>query len=124
MKLNNYDKTAKHVVWHELEVWPAYAALSGFAPGTSHGFSYYLLSRNAATSGLSIEREAQTRTQPSTVALCSGTLEEVRNEILRKRQAGRLPGTKGHLLKDWWSKHKSWPYPTVSPTVSISLRAC
>lgn len=45
--------------------------------------------------------------------LCSETLAEVHKEILRKRQAGRLPGDQGHLLKDWWRRHESWPYPTV-----------
>ncbi|GAQ82628.1 homeobox protein [Klebsormidium nitens] len=44
----------------------------------------------------------------------SETLAEVHKEILRKRQAGRLPGDQGHLLKDWWRRHESWPYPTVS----------
>jgi hypothetical protein len=46
--------------------------------------------------------------------VCSETLAEVRNEIWRKRRAGRLPGSGGHLLKEWWSSHDNWPYPTVS----------
>ena len=37
----------------------------------------------------------------------------VREEILRKRRAGKLPPTTTHVLKTWWHSHIQWPYPTV-----------
>ncbi|XP_017983426.1 PREDICTED: homeobox protein knotted-1-like 3 [Theobroma cacao] len=36
----------------------------------------------------------------------------VREEILRKRRAGKLPGDTTSLLKAWWQSHSKWPYPT------------
>ncbi|KAF5800716.1 putative transcription factor Homeodomain-TALE-KNOX family [Helianthus annuus] len=39
-------------------------------------------------------------------------IEDVREEILRKRRAGKLPGDTTSVLKDWWEQHKKWPYPT------------
>ncbi|MCO5599316.1 hypothetical protein L7F22_053417 [Adiantum nelumboides] len=39
-------------------------------------------------------------------------LKEVRDEILRKRRAGKLPDDTTHVLKDWWLSHSDWPYPT------------
>lgn len=39
---------------------------------------------------------------------------DVREEILRKRRAGKLPGDTTSLLKAWWQSHSKWPYPTVS----------
>ncbi|KAL7597030.1 hypothetical protein Lser_V15G27704 [Lactuca serriola] len=39
-------------------------------------------------------------------------IEDVREEILRKRRAGKLPGDTTHVLKDWWQQHSKWPYPT------------
>lgn len=39
-------------------------------------------------------------------------LKDVREEILRKRRAGKLPGDTTNILKDWWNTHAKWPYPT------------
>ncbi|KAI5065018.1 hypothetical protein GOP47_0019713 [Adiantum capillus-veneris] len=41
-------------------------------------------------------------------------LKEVRDEILRKRRAGKLPEDTTHQLKDWWLSHSHWPYPTLN----------
>lgn len=41
-------------------------------------------------------------------------IEDVREEILRKRRAGKLPGDTTTVLKNWWQQHSKWPYPTVS----------
>jgi len=41
-------------------------------------------------------------------------IEDVREEILRKRRAGKLPGDTTSILKEWWQQHSKWPYPTVS----------
>jgi hypothetical protein len=41
-------------------------------------------------------------------------IEDVREEILRKRRAGKLPGDTTSILKQWWQQHSKWPYPTVS----------
>ena len=41
-------------------------------------------------------------------------IEDVREEILRKRRAGKLPGDTTSVLKNWWQQHAKWPYPTVS----------
>eukprot|EP00250_Pteridium_aquilinum_P008138 c17706_g2_i1 orf=296-1429(+) len=35
----------------------------------------------------------------------------MREEIVRKRQAGKLPGDTT-ALKKWWNAHSRWPYPT------------
>lgn len=40
-------------------------------------------------------------------------IEDVREEILRKRRAGKLPGDTTSVLKAWWQQHSKWPYPTV-----------
>ncbi|KAJ1385893.1 hypothetical protein SESBI_41297 [Sesbania bispinosa] len=37
---------------------------------------------------------------------------DIREEILRKRRAGKLPGDTTSLLKAWWQAHSKWPYPT------------
>lgn len=37
---------------------------------------------------------------------------DVREEILRKRRAGKLPGDTTSRLKAWWQSHSKWPYPT------------
>ncbi|KAH7427140.1 hypothetical protein KP509_10G031700 [Ceratopteris richardii] len=37
---------------------------------------------------------------------------DVREEILRKRRAGKLPPETTALLKKWWNAHSKWPYPT------------
>ncbi|PON51250.1 Knotted-like homeobox transcription factor [Trema orientale] len=37
---------------------------------------------------------------------------DIREEILRKRKAGKLPGGTTSLLKAWWQSHSKWPYPT------------
>ncbi|KAK4274470.1 hypothetical protein QN277_017682 [Acacia crassicarpa] len=37
---------------------------------------------------------------------------DVREEILRKRRAGKLPGDTTSVLKAWWQAHSKWPYPT------------
>ncbi|XP_051137710.1 homeobox protein HD1-like [Andrographis paniculata] len=39
-------------------------------------------------------------------------IEDVREEILRKRRAGKLPGNTTCVLKNWWQQHSKWPYPT------------
>ncbi|ONL93141.1 knotted related homeobox1 [Zea mays] len=39
-------------------------------------------------------------------------IEDVREEILRKRRAGKLPGDTTSILKQWWQEHSKWPYPT------------
>ncbi|KAL4189484.1 hypothetical protein AMTRI_Chr08g207360 [Amborella trichopoda] len=39
-------------------------------------------------------------------------LEKVRDEILRKRKAGKLPNDMTSVLKNWWQQHSRWPYPT------------
>ncbi|RRT50341.1 hypothetical protein B296_00016762 [Ensete ventricosum] len=38
---------------------------------------------------------------------------DIREEILRKRRAGKLPGNSTSTLKTWWQSHSKWPYPTV-----------
>ncbi|KAH1192968.1 Homeobox protein knotted-1-like 3 [Glycine max] len=35
----------------------------------------------------------------------------IREEILRKRRAGKLPGDTTSVLKAWWQSHSKWPYP-------------
>ena len=45
----------------------------------------------------------------------------MREEILRKRRAGKLPGDTTSVLKNWWQKHSKWPYPTVSSQFAHSL---
>ncbi|KAA3490436.1 homeobox protein knotted-1-like 3 [Gossypium australe] len=37
---------------------------------------------------------------------------DIREEILRKRRAGKLPGDTTSFLKAWWQSHSKWPYPT------------
>lgn len=37
---------------------------------------------------------------------------DVREEIMRKRRAGKLPGDTTSVLKQWWQQHSKWPYPT------------
>ncbi|XP_073151393.1 homeobox protein knotted-1-like LET12 isoform X1 [Henckelia pumila] len=37
---------------------------------------------------------------------------DIREEILRKRRAGKLPGGTTSVLKAWWQSHSKWPYPT------------
>ncbi|XP_006659277.2 homeobox protein knotted-1-like 13 isoform X2 [Oryza brachyantha] len=37
---------------------------------------------------------------------------DIREEILRKRRAGKLPGDTTSTLKAWWQSHAKWPYPT------------
>ncbi|KAL8054517.1 hypothetical protein ABFX02_05G141700 [Erythranthe guttata] len=39
-------------------------------------------------------------------------LVDIREEILRKRRAGKLPGDTTSVLKAWWQSHSKWPYPT------------
>ncbi|RZC46763.1 hypothetical protein C5167_039715 [Papaver somniferum] len=39
-------------------------------------------------------------------------IEDVREEILRKRRAGKLPGDTTSVLKNWWKQHAKWPYLT------------
>ncbi|GJN12773.1 hypothetical protein PR202_ga31082 [Eleusine coracana subsp. coracana] len=38
---------------------------------------------------------------------------DIREEILRKRRAGKLPGDTTSTLKAWWQSHSKWPYPTI-----------
>ncbi|KAF8058141.1 hypothetical protein N665_1250s0004 [Sinapis alba] len=37
---------------------------------------------------------------------------DIREEIMRKRRAGKLPGDTTSVLKEWWRTHSKWPYPT------------
>ncbi|PKU69665.1 Homeobox protein knotted-1-like 3 [Dendrobium catenatum] len=37
---------------------------------------------------------------------------DIREEIQRKRRAGKLPGDTTSTLKEWWQSHSKWPYPT------------
>ncbi|CAH8360715.1 unnamed protein product [Eruca vesicaria subsp. sativa] len=37
---------------------------------------------------------------------------DIREEIMRKRRAGKLPGDTTSVLKEWWRIHSKWPYPT------------
>ncbi|KAH0888039.1 hypothetical protein HID58_050468 [Brassica napus] len=46
---------------------------------------------------------------------------DIREEILRKRRAGKLPGDTTSVLKAWWQSHSKWPYPTVSPYPTSSI---
>ncbi|KVH90017.1 homeobox protein knotted-1-like 7 [Cynara cardunculus var. scolymus] len=46
-------------------------------------------------------------------------IEDVREEILRKRRAGKLPGDTTSVLKDWWQQHSKWPYPTEDDKVKL-----
>ena len=46
---------------------------------------------------------------------------DIREEILRKRRAGKLPGDSTSVLKAWWQSHSKWPYPTVSPYPTSSI---
>ncbi|XVF51575.1 hypothetical protein PTKIN_Ptkin04bG0195800 [Pterospermum kingtungense] len=46
-------------------------------------------------------------------------IEDVREEILRKRRAGKLPGDTTTVLKDWWLQHSKWPYPTEDDKVKL-----
>ncbi|AQK69106.1 knotted related homeobox6 [Zea mays] len=39
-------------------------------------------------------------------------LVDIREEIMRKRRAGKLPGDTASVLKAWWQAHSKWPYPT------------
>eukprot|EP00252_Welwitschia_mirabilis_P002438 TRINITY_DN1238_c0_g1_i2.p1 TRINITY_DN1238_c0_g1~~TRINITY_DN1238_c0_g1_i2.p1 ORF type:complete len:208 (+),score=49.36 TRINITY_DN1238_c0_g1_i2:1229-1852(+) len=39
-------------------------------------------------------------------------IHDIREEILRKRRAGKLPGDTTTILKSWWQAHSKWPYPT------------
>lgn len=50
-------------------------------------------------------------------------IEDVREEILRKRRAGKLPGDTTTILKQWWQQHSKWPYPTVSTLYLSSMLA-
>ncbi|KAI7985365.1 Homeobox protein HD1 [Camellia lanceoleosa] len=42
-------------------------------------------------------------------------IEDFKEEILRKRRAGKLQGDTTSMLKNWWQQHAKWPYPTVVP---------
>ncbi|XP_030524747.1 homeobox protein knotted-1-like 7 [Rhodamnia argentea] len=46
-------------------------------------------------------------------------IEDVREEILRKRRAGKLPGDTTSVLKNWWQQHSKWPYPTEDDKVKL-----
>ncbi|KAL0324371.1 UNVERIFIED_CONTAM: Homeobox protein HD1 [Sesamum calycinum] len=48
-------------------------------------------------------------------------IEDVREEILRKRRAGKLPGDTTTVLKNWWQQHSKWPYPTVTDKAEFSM---
>ncbi|KAE8654549.1 Homeobox protein knotted-1-like 3 [Hibiscus syriacus] len=42
---------------------------------------------------------------------------DIREEILRKRRARKLPGDMTSVLKAWWQSNSKWPYPTVSTSL-------
>ncbi|URD72666.1 homeobox protein [Musa troglodytarum] len=44
---------------------------------------------------------------------------DIREEILRKRRAGKLPGDSTSALKAWWQSHSKWPYPTEDDKVRL-----
>ncbi|XP_030534220.1 homeobox protein knotted-1-like 3 isoform X1 [Rhodamnia argentea] len=44
---------------------------------------------------------------------------DIREEILRKRRAGKLPGDTTSILKGWWQSHAKWPYPTEEDKVKL-----
>ncbi|KAL4332153.1 hypothetical protein GQ457_07G041360 [Hibiscus cannabinus] len=44
---------------------------------------------------------------------------DIREEILRKRRAGKLPGDTTSFLKAWWQSHSKWPYPTEEDKVKL-----
>ncbi|XAR69414.1 hypothetical protein NMG60_11000980 [Bertholletia excelsa] len=44
---------------------------------------------------------------------------DIREEILRKRRAGKLPGDSTSILKTWWQSHSNWPYPTEEDKVKL-----
>ncbi|XP_042031998.1 homeobox protein knotted-1-like 3 isoform X1 [Salvia splendens] len=44
---------------------------------------------------------------------------DIREEILRKRRAGKLPGDTTSVLKAWWQSHSKWPYPTEEDKVKL-----
>ncbi|KAK6156569.1 hypothetical protein DH2020_010817 [Rehmannia glutinosa] len=44
---------------------------------------------------------------------------DIREEILRKRRAGKLPGDTTSVLKAWWQSHSKWPYPTVRNAITL-----
>ncbi|KAG6382562.1 hypothetical protein SASPL_157765 [Salvia splendens] len=47
---------------------------------------------------------------------------DIREEILRKRRAGKLPGDTTTVLKAWWQSHSKWPYPTVMLQVTKTTK--
>eukprot|EP00271_Cylindrocystis_brebissonii_P017918 TRINITY_DN4877_c0_g1_i4.p1 TRINITY_DN4877_c0_g1~~TRINITY_DN4877_c0_g1_i4.p1 ORF type:complete len:680 (+),score=131.81 TRINITY_DN4877_c0_g1_i4:587-2626(+) len=44
---------------------------------------------------------------------------DVRDEIMRKRRAGKLPGDTTAILKTWWNAHSKWPYPTEEEKANL-----
>ncbi|KAH7405262.1 hypothetical protein KP509_15G063000 [Ceratopteris richardii] len=40
------------------------------------------------------------------------TITDVREEIMRKRKAGKLPASTTFQLRKWWDSHSKWPYPS------------
>uniref|UniRef100_M4EID9 Homeobox domain-containing protein n=1 Tax=Brassica campestris TaxID=3711 RepID=M4EID9_BRACM len=44
---------------------------------------------------------------------------DIREEILRKRRSGKLPGDTTSVLKAWWQSHSKWPYPTEEDKVRL-----
>ncbi|KAI4376874.1 hypothetical protein MLD38_014583 [Melastoma candidum] len=44
---------------------------------------------------------------------------DIREEILRKRRAGKLPGDTTSVLKAWWQSHSKWPYPTEEDKIRL-----
>nr|ASU87384.1 transcription factor class II KNOX2-3 [Huperzia selago] len=46
-------------------------------------------------------------------------INDVREEILRKRRAGKLPGDTTSVLKSWWHAHSKWPYPSEEEKVKL-----
>ncbi|KAI4344233.1 hypothetical protein L6164_011483 [Bauhinia variegata] len=46
---------------------------------------------------------------------------DIREEIMRKRRAGKLPGDTTSTLKAWWQSHSKWPYPTEEDKARLVL---
>ncbi|XP_057812319.1 homeobox protein HD1-like isoform X5 [Salvia miltiorrhiza] len=40
-------------------------------------------------------------------------IQQVRDEISRKRRSGKLADDTTDILKNWWHHHSNWPYPTM-----------
>lgn len=74
--------------------------MTGFGPSLPTEFERSLMDRVRRELKLELKQGFKSR------------IEDVREEILRKRRAGKLPGDTTSVLKEWWQQHSKWPYPT------------